>query len=194
MKIFFRICIALAVLLFAAGFFLRSVPSAFAERPEAEEPPGKILWINIDSVDAHYKAFTDLGEDANTKYKVRLQNYQDSAISLQQRYDLLQQRVQMGTISSDEAAQEELAINNGMERLKKAEADIAAMQEKAMKINAEITEDVQDYLKEYSAKHHADYVLGYGGSSNVLYANDKLDVTKEVVRDLNARYKARKKK
>lgn len=194
MKIIFRICFALAVLLFAAGFFLRSVPSAFAERPEAEEQPGKILWINIDSVDAHYKAFTDLSEGANAKYNVRVENYKDSAVALQQRYDFLQQRVQMGTISADEAAREETAINNGMDRLKKAEADIAAMQEEALKVNAEITADIQDYLKEYSAKHHADYVLGYGSSSNVLYANDKLDVTNEIVRDLNARYKARKKK
>ena len=194
MKIFFRVCIALSVLLFAAGFFLRSVPAAFAERPVPEEAPGKILWINIDSVDAHYKAFTELTEDANVKYKTRTKNYQDSAIYIQARYDNLQQRVQMGTISADEAASEETAINNGMDNLKKAEQELLALQEKTLKINAVITADIQEYLKDYAAKHHADYVLGYGGSSQVLYANDKLDVTNEVVRDLNARYKTRKKK
>ena len=152
----------------------------------------RVLYVNIDSIDAKYEAFTDLEKEAGSNYNYQLQKYQQKALDLQTRYDALQQKVQMGTISADDAAKEETSINTGMDELKKMEAYISTLQTAAMQKNAVITQHIQVYFKEYSREKGIDYILGYGSSSNVLYANDSLDVTADVLAALNANYRLNK--
>lgn len=152
----------------------------------------RVLYVNIDSIDAKYEAFSDLSKEANSKYEYQVKQYQQKAVDLQQRYDNLQQKVQMGTISADDAAKEETAINAGMDELKKLENYISTMQTAALQKNAVITEQIQVYFKEYSREKGIDYILGYGSTSNVLYANDSLDVTADVLAALNANYRLNK--
>lgn len=152
----------------------------------------RVLYVNIDSIDMKYEAFADLTQEAGKNYNYQMQVYQTKAKSLQDRYELLQQKSQMGTISSDDAAKEEAAINAGMAELKKMENNLAALENNAMQKNAIITNDITTYFKKYSQEKGIDYILGYGSSSNVLYANDSLDVTTDVLNALNANYRLNK--
>lgn len=152
----------------------------------------KVLYVNIDSIDMKYEAFTDLAKESTSSYNYQLQVYQTKAKALQDRYDLLQQKIKMGTISSDEATKEENSINAEAEDLKKMESNITSLENNAMQKNAIITQDITTYFKQYSRDKGIDYILGYGSSSNVLYANDSLDVTKDVLEALNANYRLNK--
>lgn len=152
----------------------------------------RVLYVNIDSIDTKYEAFTDLTKEAGNNYNYQMQVYQTKAKALQDRYDLLQQKSQMGTISSDDAAKEEAAINAGMVELQKMQNNLAALENNAMQKNAIITNDITTYFKKYSQEKGIDYILGYGSSSNVLYANDSLDVTTDVLNALNANYRLNK--
>lgn len=201
MKPFLQHCIGISIVIIAAGFFIRSIQPAHAGGIDAskfvseEKGAGaNVLWVNIDSIDANYEAFADLSKDAGDDYNSMLAAYQEKAKKLQDRYDLLQQKAQMGTISASDAAAEEASINSGMEQLKDMETNLANLEKEAMEKNAVITKDVADFLDEYAAAKNADYVLGYDASSNVLYANKKLDVTDEVLNGLNANYRKKNKK
>jgi hypothetical protein len=142
----------------AIGFLVRSIHPAFAVNPETNtnttetSPPGKILWINVDSVDLKYKAFT-----------------------------------------AADAQAEEIAIRNETDKLRQEEAQLASLEENAMKDNAVIMADITVFLDAFSHRKNADYILGYGSAMNVLYANTTLDVTTEVVDELNKRYRKKKK-
>ncbi|CAN5190540.1 hypothetical protein BH09BAC5_BH09BAC5_18510 [soil metagenome] len=151
-----------------------------------------VLYVNIDSIDAKYEAFKDLSKEAGGNYAYMQKNYQKKALELQQRYDSYQQKVQMATISSDDAVKEEAAINAGMEELKKMETNISALEGVAMEKNARITNDITTYFKTYSKDKGIDYILAYGGASNVLYANDSLDITVDVLQALNENYRKTK--
>lgn len=182
-------------------FFIRSIQPAHAGGidaskiiPEEKGPGANVLWVNIDSIDANYEAFADLTKEAGDDYNSMLAAYQEKAKKLQDHYDLLQQKAQMGTISASDAAAEEASINSGMEQLKDMETNLANLEKDAMDKNAVITKDVTDFLDEFAAAKNADYVLGYGASSNVLYANKKMDVTDEVLNGLNAGYRKKNKK
>ncbi|GAB4149592.1 MAG: hypothetical protein Fur0041_22680 [Bacteroidia bacterium] len=152
----------------------------------------KVLYINVDSLDLKYEAFADLSKETGVNYKAKMLQYQNKGAELQQRYGLLQEKVQMGTISADEAAKEEKAINEGMEELKKMETELAFLENNAFKKNATITQEITKYFKKYSQDKGIDFILGYGASSTVLYANDSLDITNAVVEALNAEYRASK--
>ncbi|MBI3511518.1 MAG: OmpH family outer membrane protein [Bacteroidetes bacterium] len=154
-----------------------------------------VLFVNIDSIDAKYDAFADLSKEANNNYNAKMKQYQDKAAALQARYDGLQQQVNLGTISSDDASKEEASINAGMEDLKKMETEIQYLENQAMQKNATITDDITNYFKVYSQSHKIDYILGYGGgNTGVLFANDSLNITLDVVKALNENYAQNKNK
>ncbi|MND82181.1 periplasmic chaperone [compost metagenome] len=63
-------------------------------------------------------------------------------------------------------------------------------QEETEKLYAKITE----YLKKYANEHGYKMVISYSkGNSAILYADESLDVTNDVVKGLNEEYKAAKK-
>jgi len=49
-------------------------------------------------------------------------------------------------------------------------------------------------FKEYGKKNGYDYVFGTGESANVLYAKDQYDITKEIIKIVNDKYKSEDKK
>ena len=49
---------------------------------------------------------------------------------------------------------------------------------------------VKKFIKEYGKKNGYSYIYGTGDAATVLYAEDKYDITKEVVKALNDKYKA----
>jgi outer membrane protein len=154
----------------------------------------RVLYVNIDTISLKYEAFADLSKEAGGGLAYLQQSYQKKAMDLQARYDLYQQKVQNGAISSDDAAKEETAINAGMEDLKKMEGTIQRQESAAYEKNARITNDITTYFKSYSKDKGIDFILAYGTSAGgtVLYANDSLDITRDVLTALNENYRKTK--
>ncbi|MGL5892680.1 MAG: OmpH family outer membrane protein, partial [Bacteroidia bacterium] len=118
--------------------------------------------------------------------------YQKRQIELQEKGSTLQQKISSGTISAAEAEIEEKAYNAGIEDLARMETELGYLQNSAAKKNEIIVDEVSSYFKEYSKTKGIDFILGYGSASNVLYANDSLDVTADVLNALNATYRSTK--
>lgn len=49
---------------------------------------------------------------------------------------------------------------------------------------------VKKFIKEYGKKNGYAYIFGTGDAASVLYAEDKYDITKEIIKALNEKYKA----
>ena len=49
---------------------------------------------------------------------------------------------------------------------------------------------VKKFIKDYGKKNGYSYIYGTGDAATVLYAEDKYDITKEVIKALNDKYKA----
>jgi outer membrane protein len=152
----------------------------------------RVLYVNIDSIDANYEAFADLSKEAGGNLNYLMKQYQAKSLDVQQRYDALQQKGASGTISADDAQKEQDAISKEAEEVQKMEAQINNLQNSAMEKNQVITNQITTYFKEYSKTKGVDFILGYGSSSNVLYANDSLDITHDVLDALNANYRLNK--
>ncbi len=152
----------------------------------------RVLYVNIDSIDANYQAFADLSKEAGGNLNYLTKQYQTKSLEVQQRYDALQQKGAAGTISADDAQKEQDAISKEAEDVQKMEAQINNLQNVAMEKNNVITNQITTYFKEYSKTKGVDFILGYGSTSNVLYANDSLDITQDVLKALNENYKLTK--
>ncbi|MCK5703590.1 MAG: hypothetical protein KAI29_20675, partial [Cyclobacteriaceae bacterium] len=56
------------------------------------------------------------------------------------------------------------------------------------KMNADLYGKVSDYLRDYGLNKNLQLVLTYTKGSGVLYANDSLDITDQIIVGLNEKY------
>jgi outer membrane protein len=61
-------------------------------------------------------------------------------------------------------------------------------------MNRQVINTIMEYLKKNSSQLNYKYVLGTSFGGNILYANDSLDITKNIVSGLNENYQETKKK
>jgi outer membrane protein len=113
--------------------------------------------------------------------------------NFQKTYQKYQQQAETMTETQYLQAQQELAQLEKTTR-EREEAISANYAKEAEKLNNQFLKNVQDYLKKKSQEHNYSYVLGYVKESNLLYVNDSLDITRQVVSGLNAEYKASEEK
>ena len=59
--------------------------------------------------------------------------------------------------------------------------------------NDELREKIIAYIDSHTVNRQYDYILGYSIQSNIILANDSLDLTKDVIRGLNEQYDKTKK-
>ena len=55
-----------------------------------------------------------------------------------------------------------------------------------------LVKTVKTFIKDYGKKNGYDYIYGTGEAATVLYAEDKYDITEELVKELNSKYKPAK--
>ncbi len=164
-----------------------SVPQLKFDAPKTMAG-AKVLYVNIDSIDQKYQAFQDLGQSVSGQLAYLQKTFGTKQQTLEARYTALQEKVKAGTISADEATKEEQEVNTMYNELAKLQQQADVLQGKMAQQNATITEEITKYFKVYSREKGIDYIIGYGTGSNLLYANDSLDVTQTVLDALNKNY------
>ena len=154
-------------------------------------PPGlTIAYIQLDTLMSQYQLYKDYSE-VLTRKGTNIQN------TLAQKQQTLEKHVSAfqkkyegnGFTTRDEL---ERAQNN----LQQEQNDLQALAERLntefnaeqARINEEARDSIQLFLKQYNKTKKYDYVLVKAGD-NMLIANPKYDITNEVVKGLNKRYK-----
>ena len=73
-----------------------------------------------------------------------------------------------------------------MERMKQFQEDNIALKQK---YDLEINKQINQYVKEYGEKNNYEFIYGADGSGVLMYAEEKLNRTEEVIKYINERYK-----
>jgi outer membrane protein len=149
-----------------------------------------VAFVNNDSILSNYELVKKMRADLEAKGK-RLEG---EVASRQKAFEkdaaYFQEQVAKKAIS-DKSAQEiyaQLQQNQqGIYQLRDRYA--AELQQSEMDMNVALIDSVMNFLKRYNDKYKFDYILGFTKGGNILYANDTLDVTKDVIRELNTAYK-----
>ena len=183
---------ACAMCMLAACNNKESAATDVASATDAEPTGLKIAYVEVDSLMSQYQFCKDYtlllnkkGENASNTLQQKQRTLQQHAAALQKKYE------SNGFTTRDELerAQNQLA----KEQQDLAELDQRLTNELAMenaKLNEELRDSIQAFLKVYNKSKKFDYILSRQGD-NILLANPKFDITKEVVAGLNKRYKAK---
>ncbi len=150
----------------------------------------RIAHINIDSMNSKYQLMLDF----KSEYESNLNSLQEEALGkekvLQQEYTVYMQKKQAGALSQvdDEKYQKELqAKKDELDNFQVKRDNLSRVTEEK---NAKILNIVRKYVSDYNKKMHFDYILLSGETgTNIIYANNGLDITKDIVSGLNLQYK-----
>ena len=155
---------------------------------------GKIAYVDIDTLEAHYDYF----KKKKVEFEVRQKNIdadlEKMANSLRNEVVAFQKKAQNGelTEAQGQAAQQELLKKEQELELKRQNLGAKYMKDQDA-FNKEIHDNLHDYIEIFNEEKGYDYILSYSKESSILFANKELDVTQEIIDGMNNELKSDKK-
>lgn len=156
---------------------------------------GKIAYLRMDSLMRGYGMYIDMS-DTFTKKQAQVQSeLQAKGRALEREMMEYQDKAQKGLVTRYQAQ----TIEEG---LQKKQQDLVAYRDRVMNEMGEqeavmsnnISKAVMDYLKEYNNTKLYSMIFQTTGGTPILIADPSLDITAEVLAELNKRYLADKEK
>ena len=146
-----------------------------------------IAYVNSDSLLTNYEYFQNMQQKLIEKRDKLNKEYQNRAQGLQQEITNFQRNAGNMTISQAQAVQDDLKRKQQNLLMYQDQLSQQLMKEENQ-MNNELYDKVADYLKRYGEQNNLKLVLTYAKGSGVLFADDTLDITNEVIRGLNEEY------
>lgn len=146
-----------------------------------------IVFINSDSVVANYNYIKDKQVELESKSQKLDTEYKNRAQGLQSEINNYQQNASNLTMGQARAVEEDLMKKQ--QNLKLYEQSL--MQELANDeaiISKELFDKVSEVVSKYGAENNIHLVMKYNQVSDVLYANEGMDITDKVIELLNSDY------
>lgn len=186
---------AFSLLLLSFTQCTKEAQSAQPQAPQTESLDSiqgiKIAYVEYDSLMAKYLLAIDIHKEMMRKETNINNTIEQKANSLQEEQAEFTRKYQNNVFATAERAQEEY------ERLARKEQEILQLQQtlvteyenELQMYHRQLRDSVNNYIIEYNNAKGYDYILTKVGD-NILYANEALDITQEVVDGLNSRYAA----
>ena len=157
---------------------------------EQEEKGLRIAYVEIDTLMSQYqfcKDYTELasieGENIQRTLTGKQRTLEQHAANMQKKYE------SNGFSSQEELARAQQSLQAEQQALQElSERLYASFQEEQNQYNEEMRDSVQKFLETYNTTKKFDFILSKAGD-NMLMANPKYDITAQVVKGLNKRYK-----
>jgi outer membrane protein len=150
-------------------------------------PSGKLAYVNSDSLLANYNYYEEVAQALQEKRSAMEGQFTKRAQALQGQVDDYQRTYLNMTVPQARAVEEDL-MNKRQELAMFQES----MNQELMREEAEITNQLFDnlstYLKKYGDENGLEIVFTFTPGSGLLYANEALDITDQVIGALNEEY------
>ncbi len=159
------------------------------------QPDVPIVYVNIDTLLNNYEYFSDMQEDFTDKQSEleaelnnRSRQYEASAMDYQN-------KVQKGLVTRREAAELEQQLMAEQQSLLQLRDELTMqLQEEEQVSNRKLINAIMEYLKVYNEDQNYQFIFSNSFGDNVLFANEQLDITYNVLPGLNEQYRAEKAK
>jgi len=148
-----------------------------------------VAFVNNDSILSNYELVKKMRADLTAKGK----RLEDEVAAKQKAFEkdaaYFQEQVAKKAIS-DQSAQEIYGQlqQNQQQIYGLRDKYTAELQQSEMDMNVALLDSVMNFLHRYNEKYRFDYILGFTKGGNILFANDTLDITGDVIKALNAEY------
>lgn len=153
------------------------------------EKADKIVYVNSDTLSEKYQYFIDIRAKLEAKVKKAQSDLQSKGQAFQREVAEYEKNAPTMSASDRQATEERLARKQQELGRLDQNASQSLAQDEATEFNNVYTA-ITDYLKKHAEEQGYTYVLTYSKSNPaVLYANEKFDITRQILDGLNAEYK-----
>jgi outer membrane protein len=178
-------------------FFTAKKPQTVNITPVVQKSGSKataLVYVNIDSLNTKYEFVRVLKNDLESTGK----KLQSEILAEQNAFEKeaadFQKQVASNSIPEAKAKiiyealmEKQQAISEKKDRYTQEVAN------KELEMNLRLLDTVTNFLKRYNRRYNYDYILGMKTAGEILIANDTLDITRDVLKELNSEYSARNK-
>ncbi len=177
---------ALAVFMFCQC--AQPVDNSNSSNKEAAPTTGlKIAYVNVDSLLSNYNFYLDLAEELMRKQENYSLVLAEDTKKFEAEYEDFNKKVQNNVFSSRERAQSE---QNRLQKKAQAIDEKTAQYSRELDLenatnSQKVSEAIDSFLKEYNKEHGYNMIIT---KSALLYSDEALDITADVIEGLNAAY------
>ena len=183
---------AAATMFFAACGTKNEEETTKDSAQEEETTELKIAYVELDTLMSQYQLYKDYSEVLTRKGN----NIQKTLAQKQRALENHAAAVQKKYESNEFTTRDE--VERAQASIQKEQNDLAELADRLQnefameqaRINEEARDSIQSFLKRYNKTKKYDYVMVKAGD-NLLIANPKYNITNEIVKGLNKRYKVK---
>ncbi|MEJ5264079.1 MAG: OmpH family outer membrane protein [Bacteroidales bacterium] len=197
LSLIINIVLAVAIgILFFLYFSLKSQVKTIASSASsvASVKDVRIAFVNMDTLYAHYDEYLDLKAQIADKQR-KMENELNSKKTQYERKVMdYQDKVQKGLLLTSERQRIEQQLYADQQNLLRlGESMQNELAEETRVLNNRLGNNIVEYLKEYNKDGKYVYIMSHVFGGNLLYVNDSLDITADVIKGLNEKYRQNKK-
>jgi outer membrane protein len=163
--------------------------SAQVEMAKGSDKLLSIAYVKMDSMLFTYELAKKLNTGFSEKKEAFRKEYTDKRIKFERDAAAFQEKVQRGGFLTEERARQEQERLVGVQQeIQKLDYDLTQkLSEMQGQINQQIVDSISSYLKSYNEIRKYDFILN---SASMLEGSAQYNITKEVTKGLNDRYKS----
>lgn len=173
--------------------------------PQDQDNVFPIAYVNVDSLLTNYQYAKDLNEELTKKQNSARESFQKKELQLRSDYAeyqkliaAYQEKMQTGQILTQETKdKEEGVIKQKQYVIEKKENELKDLDRRLtqdlmadqQKLNSQLRDSINAFFAVYNQDKRYKMILCNTDKDNILYAEDYLNITEDVVKELNKRYK-----
>lgn len=149
----------------------------------------RVAYVNIDTLLAGYQMYQDKRDEFVEQQTSSQAELQSRSQDLQQKVQDLREKLNKGMITRAKAQMLQKDLGEKEQQLYQLRDQMSSqLAEKEQVIYRQVLNSVMEYLEAYADNNDFHYILSYSFGGPILYTNNKLNVTSEVMEGLNAQY------
>ena len=192
-----RLFIVSSIIVATAGFVACSGSGVSADASASDSTrvvgshEGEIAYVRMDSLMQGYGMFVDLSAAFAAKQEKAQNELTSKGRAIEKEAGDFQAKIQQGTVTSYQAAaKEQELIKKQQDLMDYRDRTMGELAEEEMVISGQISAAVMEYLREYNKDKKYSMIFQTTGGTPILLADPSLDITAEVLEELNKRYLA----
>jgi outer membrane protein len=146
-----------------------------------------IVFVNSDSLLDQYDFFKNKKAEFDGQQEKVQSALKAESDQLKKEVTEYQQKAATMTDQQRQQTEEKLGMKQ-QQIMKKKDEMVSMLDDEQAKTNDELHAKLVAFMKEYNKKKNYSFILGYQKGGGILFANDSLDITKEIITGLNKAY------